>query len=118
MLWHTSSWTMLCYINIEFPVYTLQISLDSHFLMCVSKNEKKVCFLPLEENSDAIRLNFSIKKIQECYVSGDEESLILTNMHDEIEVWNLKSKIREKLFSNETYWNSISVSSNPGSLFM
>jgi len=47
--------------------------------MCFSKTEEKPCFWTLEENKDAIRLNFSIKKIQECYVSANEESLILTN---------------------------------------
>lgn len=73
--------------------------------MCLSKGDSyldnaKVCFWTLEENKDAIRLNFSIKKIQECYVSADEEFLILTNASEQIEIWNLKSKIRERLITN------------------
>jgi len=86
--------------------------------MCFSKSEEKSCFWTLEENKDAIRLNFSIKKVQECYVCADEESLILTNPRDEVEIWNLKSKIREKLIIINSDWNAISVSCTPGYLYL
>lgn len=50
--------------------------------MCKGKNDSQQSFIILEENNDAIRLNFSIKKVQESYVTGDEEFLMITNPTD------------------------------------
>ena len=98
MIWYFESSALeLCRLKVPFPIYTIHITQDSQFLLCVSKASDKSCFFSLEENKDAIRLNFSIRTIQECYVTGDEEFLILTNQAEEIEIWNLKSKMREKL---------------------
>ncbi len=77
-----SSCQELCRLKVPFPVYTVQITQDSQFLLCVSKAADKTCFFALEENKDAIRLNFSIRTIQECYVTGDEEFLVLTNQKE------------------------------------
>jgi hypothetical protein len=51
-------------------------------------------------------------------VSGDEEYLILTNQREQIELWNLKSKMREELIQSNSGWNSISVSSTPGKIYL
>jgi len=50
--------------------------------MCNSKSDGKVCFWKLEENKDAIRLNCSIKTIQDCLITPDEEYMIVTNQSD------------------------------------
>jgi hypothetical protein len=39
----------------------------------------KAAYWALEENKEAIRLNFGIKQVQECYVTSDEQYLLLTN---------------------------------------
>lgn len=63
VVWHADLWVELCSLTNDFPIYTLNLSLDSQFLMCNDKLKGKVCFWKLEENKDAIRLNLSIKAI-------------------------------------------------------
>jgi len=118
-LWYTDNWNLLCEVFLDFSIYSLQMSNDSQFLMCKSKDEKNVCFYALEENNEAIRLNFSIKNVQECYVSANEEDLVVYQMKKEIEVWNLKSKVREKLITHGDHdFNTITVSYKPGFIYV
>ena len=42
---------------------------------------------------------------------------MLTNQYDQIEIWNLKSKVREKVIAIESSWNAITVSYEPGFIY-
>lgn len=50
-------------------------------------------------------------------MSADETHLMLMNQYDHVEMWNLKTKVREQVIEIKSLWNTIAVSYEPGHIY-
>lgn len=78
IVWCMATYAPLAELDCEFKIDTLQLNLSQQFLMATSRFEQRA-FWKVEENLDAIRLNFGLGGLTECYVTPNDEYLLNTN---------------------------------------
>lgn len=95
--WDTKNWVQLFELELEHPVYTLNITPDNEFLIAsADKKDGQLSTLRLEENLDSIRLNIPRKTYEntEMNVTNDGKYIIAPLPESNcIEIWNVESKV-------------------------
>lgn len=118
--WHTKLWNSIFEVKFAHPLYTLRLTNDNEMLVAISK-QGQLSTLVLEENPDAIRLNFPkhiYKSSIVLYVTKDNNFIFIEDKSQQIlEVWNLESKMMAFTLKSECVDIGLATSSDSRFLF-
>ena len=120
--WHTSNFKALFTLNFDNAIHSIRVSSDDHFLIALGADNKNASVFYsqiLGDNLESTRIKISQRAYEniDIQITKNNKFLFILQDNKTIEVWNVESRVLDKILPTESKNCSLELTSDSKYLF-